>query len=150
MKGKLLGVLVMAGLLSACSNQEISSGKVPSVVLNAISQQYPVKEEVEWKKIGPLYEAEIDLNDSVDLTVQVNEAGKVIMRKQDIAVAELPEAVRTAIRTRYPDDAIDDAERLEKDGLVFYQVELNSAGKKEKNLVFSVDGKEDKNTAFWD
>ena len=150
MNGKLLGVLVMAGLLSACSNQEISSGKVPSVVLNAISQQYPVKEEVEWKKRGQLYEAEIDLNDSVDLTVQVNEAGKIIMRKQDIAVAELPDAVRTAIRTEYPDHTIDDAERMEKDGLVYYQVELNTSGTKEKNLVFSADGKEDKNTAFWD
>ena len=96
MKEKMLGVLIVAGLLTACSNQEISSSKVPSVVLNAVSEQFPVQEEVEWKKQGNLYEAEIDLNDSVDITVQVNEAGQVLLQKQDIGAAELPAAIQSA------------------------------------------------------
>ncbi|HEY1020793.1 MAG TPA: PepSY-like domain-containing protein [Flavisolibacter sp.] len=150
MKEKMLGVLIVAGLLTACSNQGISSSKVPSVVLNAVSEQFPVQEEVEWKKQGNLYEAEIDLNDSVDITVQVNEAGQVLLQKQDIGAAELPAAIQSAIQAQYAGYTIDEAEKVTKGGAVYYQMELEASGKKDKKIVFSADGKEDSNTAFWD
>ena len=145
-----IGVFVTAGLLAACSNREISSSKVPSVVLNAISEQYPAKEEVDWKKLGNLYEAEIDLNDSVDITVQVNEAGQVTMQKQDITTAELPATIQSAIQGQYPGYTTDEVEKVTKGGLAYYQLELEASGKKNKRLVFSADGKEDAGTAFWE
>ncbi|HEV7333279.1 MAG TPA: PepSY-like domain-containing protein [Flavisolibacter sp.] len=147
---KMIGACVVAGLLTACSNQEISSSKVPSVVLNAISERYPAKEEVEWKKRGNLYEAEIDLNDSVDVTVQVNEVGQVMMQKQDIATAELPAAIQSAIQGQYPGYTIDEVEKVTKGGMEYYQLELEAGGKKDKKLVFSADGNESTGTDFWD
>lgn len=150
MKEKLFSVVVAAGLLIACSNQKISSANVPSVVLNAVSEQYPAKEEVEWKKLGNFYEAEIDLNDSVDVTVQVNEAGRVLMQKQDIATSELPDAVRSAVQSKYPDYTIDEVEKVEKAGVEYYQMELEASGKKDVKLVFTADGKEDAGTGYWD
>jgi len=150
MKAKRLGILAFAGLLSSCTNQEVSSGKVPSVALNAVSRQYPAKEAVEWKQLGNRYEAEINLTDSTDLTVQVDGSGKIVAQKQDMAVALLPEAIRSAIQAQYADYTIDDVERVERDGVLYYQLELEASGRKAKNLVFSADGKEAPNTAYWD
>jgi hypothetical protein len=150
MKEKIIGVCIVAGLLTACSNQEISSSKVPSVVLNAVSEQFPAQEEVEWKKLGNLYEAEVDLNDSVDITVQVNETGQVLLQKQDITTAELPASIQSAIQAQYAGYTIDEAEKLTKESRVYYQMELEASGKKDKKIVFSADGKEDSSTPFWD
>lgn len=150
MKEKIFGLFVVAGLLTACSNREISSSKVPSVVLNAVSEQYPSQEKVEWKKLGNVYEAEIDLNDSVDVTVQVAENGQVVLQKQDITIAELPAPVQATIKAQYPDYTIDDVEKLTKGSVVYYQLELEATGKKDKNIVFSADGKEETGIGFWD
>lgn len=150
MKEKIVGFLVVAGLLTACSNQEISSSKVPSVVLNAVSEQYPAKDNIEWKKLGTLYEADIDLNDSMDVTVQVNEEGQVMMQKQDITTAELPAAILSAVQAQYAGYTVDEVEKLTKGSTVYYQMELEASGKKDKKIVFTADGKEDSGTPFWD
>lgn len=150
MKEKIVGFLVVAGLLTACSNQEISSSKVPSVVLNAVSEQYPAKDNIEWKKLGALYEADIDLNDSMDVTVQVNEEGQVMMQKQDITTAELPAAILSAVQAQYAGYTVDEVEKLTKGSTVYYQMELEASGKKDKKIVFTADGKEDSGTPFWD
>lgn len=150
MKEKIVGFLVVAGMVTACSNQEIASSKVPSVVLNAVSEQYPAKDNVEWKKLGKLYEADIDLNDSMDVTVQVNEAGQVMMQKQDITTAELPAAILSAVQAQYADYMVDEVEKVTKGSTVYYQMELEASGKKDKKIVFSADGKEDSSMEFWD
>lgn len=150
MKEKIVGFLVVAGMVTACSNQEIASSKVPSVVLNAVSEQYPAKDNVEWKKLGTLYEADIDLNDSMDVTVQVNEAGQVMMQKQDITTAELPAVILSAVQAQYADYTVDEVEKVTKGSTVYYQMELEASGKKDKKIVFSADGKEDSSMEFWD
>ncbi|NTS39278.1 PepSY-like domain-containing protein [Flavisolibacter sp. BT320] len=150
MKEKMIGLFVVAGLLTACSSREIASSKVPSVVLNAVSEKYPSQEKVDWKKVGKAYEAEIDLNDSVEVEIQVSENGQVIMQKQDIDTSELPAPVQATIKAQYPDFTIDDVERVTKGSVVYYQLELEATGKKDKKLVFSADGKEETSIPFWD
>ena len=68
-------------------------------------------------------------------------AGKLVMYKMDIKENELPAAVSSIIRTEYIGYKIDDAEKIEKDGITYYQVELEGKGKKDLKLNFSADGK---------
>ena len=150
MKTGIIGLVFLGMMFTSCSNQEISSAKVPSVVLNSVQEKYPAAKEVGWKKSGVFYEAEIDLNDSIDLTVQVNEAGKLMMQKQNILQSEIPAAVLTTVQTRYKDYTIDDVEKLEKEGIVYYQLELQVKSKKDLNLVFAANGREEKTVSFWD
>ena len=63
------------------------------------------------------------------------------MSKLDIKENELPAPVSTIISTKYIGYKIDDVERVEKDGITYYQVELKGKGKKDLELVFSADGK---------
>jgi len=140
----------LALLISSCSSQSISRDKVPSIVLNTFKVQYPNSNDVEWEKHGSVYEAEFDMNDSTEIAARIDEAGKLLMQKQDLTIADLDPRVVAAIQGQYKDYDIDDVERVKKSGTVYYQVELKAMGKKEVNLVFSADGKEEKNIPSWD
>ena len=67
--------------------------------------------------------------------------GKLVMYKMDIKENELSAAVSSIIRTEYIGYKIDDAEKIEKDGVTYYEVELEGKGKKDLKLNFSADGK---------
>lgn len=137
-------------VVTACNNQNIQSHKVPSVVLNTLKAKYPVIQDVDWEKHNKFYEVEFDLNDSIEVTVRIDEAGKLVMQKQDIHVNELLATIIQTIQDKYNGYSIDDAERIEKDGLVYYQVELDGKGKKDLNLVFSAEGDNENNVSCWD
>ena len=133
-----------------CSGPEIAHHKVPSVVQNTLKAQYPITNKVVWEKDHDVYEADIRLNDSTEITIYIDETGRLIVQKYDIPVAELPAQVVATIRNNYHGYAIDEAERMERAGQTYYQVELQHKRRKDMNLVFLPDGNEDMKTYFWD
>ena len=147
---EILILIPLALLIASCKGQNIAKEKVPSLVSNTLKSKFPTSNDVDWVKHGNIYEAELDINDSTELSVRIDESGKVLMQKQDIAVSELSAKIIIAIQNQYPSYTVDDVEKIEKDGSIFYQVELKGKGKKELNLVFSTDGKEEENITYWD
>ena len=139
MKGITLVVTASLFSLYSCS-QDIPADKVPSVVLNAVQAKFGNAVKIEWEKKNNLYEAEFKM-DSTEYAVYIDPAGKLVMHKLDIKENELPAAVLTIISTEYVGYKIDDAEKVEKDGVTYYQVELEGKGKKDLELIFSADGK---------
>ena len=138
---KWFALIVTASLFSLCScSQDISADKVPSVVLNTVQTKFGTAGKIEWEKKKNLYEAEFK-TDSIEHAVYIDPAGKLVMYKLDIKENELPAAVATIISTEYSGYKIDDTEKVEKDGIIYYQVELEGKGKKDLELVFSADGK---------
>ena len=138
---KCFALVVTASLfsLSSCS-QDIPAGKVPSVVLNTVQAKFGTASKIEWEKKNNLYEAEFK-KDSTEYAVYIDSAGKLVMYKLDINENELPTAVSAIISAQYVGYKIDDAEKIEKDGVTYYQVELEGKGKKDLELVFTADGK---------
>ena len=138
---KCFALIFTASLFSLCScSHDIPADKVPSVVLNTVQAKFGAAGKLEWEKKNNLYEAEFKM-DSIEYAVYIDPAGKLVMSKWDIKENELPAAVSTTISTEYMGYKIDDAEKVEKDGTTYYQVELESKGKKDLELVFSADGK---------
>jgi hypothetical protein len=150
MKMQVPGLAFLGMMVASCSNQKISSSKVPSVVLNTVQKKYPAAREIDWEKNDSIYIAEIDLNDRVTVTVQIHQAGKLVMQKLDIAASEIPAPVLTTVHAQYGDYRIDDRERLEIGDAVYYQLELEAKGKKDLDLVFTADGRVEKTIRFWD
>ena len=150
MKKFLFFTFPMALIATSCSSQNISRDKVPSVVLNTFQAQHPNSTGVEWEKHGDIYEAEFDVNDTLEIVTRIDEAGKLMMEKQDITVSDLDPAVLTAIQSRYKEYRVDDVEKIQKGSNIFYQVELKAQGKKELNIVLAADGSEDKSLPYWD
>ena len=138
---KYFTLIVTVSLFSLWScSQDIPADKVPSVVLNTVQAKFGNAAKIEWEKKNNLYEAEFKM-DSIDYSVYIDPAGKLVMHKQDIKENELPAAVSTIISTEYKAYKIDDAEKVVKDGNTYYQVELEGKGKKDLELVFSAEGK---------
>jgi hypothetical protein len=150
MRKHLMICIPMLLLLASCSSRRISRHKVPSVVLNTLQARYSNATNAQWEKDGILYEAEFDLNDGLEVTARIDETGKLLMEKQDVAVGELSREVLSVLQNLYKGYTIDDAEKVHKNGIVYYQIELDGKGKKDTHLVFSAMGKEEKNTPYWD
>ncbi len=134
---------------TGCSSQNISADKVPSVVLNTVKAKFPDAREVEWEKNKTMYEAEVKLNDSTEVSMQLDANGKALLQKTDIVASSLPASVLNVLQSSYGAYTIDDAEQLEKDGQLYYQVELEAKGKKDLKLVLAADGTEQK-MSYWD
>jgi uncharacterized membrane protein YkoI len=139
MKTILLIITASAVSLSSCS-QDLPVSKVPSVVQNTVQSTFANAADIEWEKKNEIYEAEFDVA-HVDYKAHIDASGKLIVYKVDLKVNELPAAIATAISHEYAGYEIDDADKLEKDGTIYYQVELDAKGKKNKQLVYTVDGK---------
>ena len=134
-------ILIAVSLFSLYScSQDIPDRKVPSVVLNTVQTRFVNANKIEWEKKKALFEAEFKM-DSIEYAVYVDSSGKLIMYKMDIREDELPAAVATTIATQYNGYKIDDVEKIEKDGIIYYEIELDGKGKKALELVFSADGK---------
>ncbi len=141
-------MVVSGGLLAGCGNH-ISESKLPSVVVNAVKSSYTSDNKIEWEKVNDGYEAEL-VHSGKEITVLVNNAGKVVMKKEEIKAEELPAAVTAAIIANYASLKIDEVEKLEKDGTVYYQVELDGKGTaKDVDIVLTADGKTATGISFW-
>ena len=138
MKTIILVVTATAISLTSCG-QEIPASKVPSVVQNTIQSKFTGAVDVEWEKEKDFYEAEFKVA-TVEYKAHIDGAGKLMAYKTDIKENEMPGAVTTAISTGHPGYKIDDVEKLEKDGITYYQVELDSKGTKDLHLVYAADG----------
>lgn len=146
-------VLFIAGLFAALSlqacGQKVNSGKVPSVVVNTLSARYNTATDIDWEKKKSHYEAEFTLNDK-ELEVQIDQAGKILVEKSDILANELPAAVTAALQSSYKDYQVDDAHRLDRGGVVYYQVELEARGRKDLKKIFTEAGVEETSFSYWD
>lgn len=136
---KLVILLITASISLYACGQNISSNKVPSVVQNTIRAVFPKAMDIEWEMKKSSYEAEFDM-DSTEYTVYLDATGKIIVYKQDIRENELPVAITSALARDHAGYRIDDADKIQKDGITYYQVELDNKRKKERNLLFSADG----------
>lgn len=148
MKCYLLPIIGMALVATSCHSRDIAPDKVPSVVHNLLEMKYPLAQNIEWEKHEDFYEAEFKENDSTDISVRINEAGKLLMQKKDVSPAELSADIMKTLQERFKKYSVEDVERIEKDGIVYYQVELN--GTTDVNVLFSTDGKNQKGIAYWD
>ena len=145
-----ISLILIVLFLTGCNSRRIAAEKVPSVVRNTMVASYPALNNIEWEKHSNYYEAEADLNDSIELRMQINQAGTIIMKKLDITKDKLPEAVLKYVNANFKAYAIDDVELLEKDSKKYYQVELAAKGKRDVNLVFNQEGTPAQNISFWD
>ncbi|RDV15686.1 hypothetical protein DXT99_08470 [Pontibacter diazotrophicus] len=140
----------MSVFLLSCSNDEndVVPNDVPEAVKNTLTTNFSNAMDVEWEKSGTNYEADFDVA-GVDHEALIEPSGEMLMYKYDIPETELPDAVTAAISQNYSGMHIDDAERLYQGNDEFYQVDLDNSGT-DVHLVFSPDGQEQTEPAYWD
>ena len=90
-------VLFTSGFAKA---QELNSADVPGNLNDAFNKEYPKATNAEWKKELDHYKVEFDL-DRRDHEVWYNASGNMLKKELEITEAELPQVVRSIIKSKY-------------------------------------------------
>ncbi|KAA5541684.1 hypothetical protein [Adhaeribacter rhizoryzae] len=141
-----LGLLLSSGF-AACS-QDINAKRVPALVNNALMAKFPNAVDIEWEKKKNLYEADYDVNQT-EFTALIDASGNIVMYKQDIPVTEIPAVLSGTLQKSFADYKVDDAEKIQKDGKIFFQVQLEK-NNQELKKVFAEDGQATTAITYWD
>ena len=139
-----LVIFYAVGLTFSADAQEIPQSQVPSVILNAFQGKFANATDVEWETKGELYKAEFDVNKRGH-DVWIDKTGKITKHKEDFPKKDLPQAVQQQITNEFKAYKLDDADKIEMDGKIFYQVELDGTSD-DRKVLFSADGKVQENT----
>lgn len=119
--------------------QDISQADVPAIVKAAFEKEYGNASGVEWELKMENYKVEFNVK-RMDSEVWYNASGIVLKKEQEITKSELPSAVLDAINLNYAGYRIDEIEKVWKDNITTYKLELEK-GQVEKHINFSSEGK---------
>ena len=139
-----LVVFCIIGLSLSTNAQVIPQSQVPPVVLKAFQDKFASVSEVKWETKGELYKAEFKV-DKRGHDVWIDKTGKITKTKEDFPKKDLPAAIQQQITSEFKAYKLDDADKIEMDGKVFYQVELDGTSD-DRKVLFSADGKVQENT----
>ncbi len=132
---KLLMILSIA-FISSCA----FAATPPAAVTKAFAKKFPTATKISWGVEGPKeWEAEFTF-DGNKISANFSEDGNWVETEREIKVADLPKSVLTAVKSKFYDWKIAEADKTEssKHG-TFYEVDLKK-GMKHKSLAFKEDG----------
>jgi hypothetical protein len=138
MKTLVVILLGIAGLHSVSVAQDIPQSLVPSVVLNAFQAKFQNTKDPKWELKGAAYKAKFEI-DKRNHEVWVDKGGVITRHKEDFPKSQLPEVIRQKLAKDFKDYKIDDADKIEEGGKVFYQVDLDGT-QDDRKLLFTADG----------
>ena len=111
--------------------------KPPQAVLNSFNQKFTGITDVDWslEKNGE-WEAEFDAADGKETSANFSLDGTWLETETEIAITDLPSAVRDAVTKMRPGKKIKEAARiLDASGQITYEVEVSG-----KDLIFNAEG----------
>ena len=116
------------------------AGTPPEAVKKAFAKKFPTATKVSWGVEGPKeWEAEFTLAGD-KISANFSEDGTWLETEREIKAVNLPKAVLAAVKSKYNDWKIAEADKTEtsKHGTI-YEVDLKK-GMKSKSLAFKEDG----------
>jgi uncharacterized membrane protein YkoI len=128
----------IAGLSPAVVAQDVPQEQVPSLILNAFQSKFSNATDIEWEKKGEFFKVEFEIG-SIDHDLWIDKTGNFKKHKQESSKADLPEAVNQKIKTEFSGYRVDEVDKIETDGKVFYEVELDSKSD-DRDVLFAADG----------
>ncbi len=144
MMRKFFVVLIASVVLTAGTGCGIDYDlrRVDEVLLNALNKKYPTAARVEWEKNGSYYVAEFYYNGE-DLKVWFRKGGEWCMTERDMGRnnSDIPVAVMESLgNSKYAAWEIDDIDKYEKPGEVFYVFTVETSGARDRVLFFAENG----------
>jgi hypothetical protein len=131
-------VVLAAALSGAATAQDIPQSEVPSLVLNAFQSKFSNATDIEWEREGELFKVDFEVGNR-DHDLWIDKSGTIKKHKEEIAKADLPASVAQKIKTDFKEYTVDDVDRIETDGKVFFYVDLDSRSG-DKEVTFTADG----------
>jgi hypothetical protein len=131
-------IICFAGLSSAALAQDLPQSSVPQVVLAALQSKFPAVSNAKWKLKDDLYKAEFKI-EKRGHDLWIDKSGTIKKHKEDFPKSSLPEGIRERIKKEFAGYNIDDVDRIETEGKVIFQVDLDGTTG-DRKVLFSPDG----------
>ena len=132
--------LISLNVLTGCDDDD-NPVRVSESLKNTFYAQFPNATRVEWEMKRGYCVAEFW--DSAEMETWYNSNGSWCMTETDLgrSVNQLPKAVQEAFQaSEYNQWKVDDLDKYERPDMTFYKVEVESAGKRDRNLFYAEDG----------
>ena len=124
--------------------KKIPLDQVPAAVKDAVKKKFPsakieqAVKEVENEKTT--FELSIK-DDDKKITVSLKEDGTILEIEKELAAKDLPEAVGSAVKAKYPSGTVKKAEEVTVDEKVTFEVIVSQDGKKNREIALDKTGK---------
>lgn len=128
---------LLTSLLAVCATVSMSYAQsVPAAAKSSFSKLHPQATGVKWDKEDGGYEASFKENGK-DMSVVMDAKGVLKETETDVAISELPAAVRTYVAKQMPGKKIKEAAIIvNAAGTKMYEAEVGG-----KDLLFDMNGK---------
>jgi hypothetical protein len=147
-------LMVLAGAGRADDKQKakpekVPLDKVPKAVMDAIKGRFPgcditsVEKELEDGKV--VYDVELK-HGGKKYEMDIHEDGTVVEIEKEVALKDVPEAVKKAVEAKYPKSTIKEVMEVNKvkgkeETPIHYEITIETAEKKSLEVIVSLDGK---------
>lgn len=146
---KILAIFIFLPiLLVSCEDDDYPHDKIPSIVVNEFKLTFPDAKDVDWVKKNEGYEVDFE-KDELDYSAFFTPKGEIEKVKYEISEHDLPEEVKTSISNTFENKNIDDPERIEEHGAIYYQVQIEKF-LMDKNVVLEKSGAISTTIPYWD
>lgn len=125
---RIIGVLVCILFVGTIYAQGISQSNVPAVVLNSFQLKFPNADDAKWKLVKGNYNVTFKVNSKANKLI-LDDKGTVLKHNRDLYISEIPREVLETIESRVAYYDVHDADRLELDGKIRYEISFKIDGK---------------------
>lgn len=125
---RMMSLLAGVFMLGSICAQSISQSNVPAVVLNSFQLRFPNADDVKWKLQDGNYYVTYKVN-SKSNKLTLDDKGNLLKHSNDLYVSEIPSQVLATVGSREAYFDIHDADRLEEDGNITYEINFKIDGK---------------------
>ena len=141
-------VVALSACASAAKSKKISTSDVPGPVMASINARFPGAQltsvERENENGGVIYDFELRQGGR-KFEADVKADGTIIEVEKEVPAAEVPDAVTSAVKAKYPGATIREIMEVDKvsgqtETPDHYEVNLKTSGGKEKEVTASLDG----------
>jgi uncharacterized membrane protein YkoI len=138
--------LLLLGCLTARADddEEVPLNKLPKAVTDAVKKRFPkaklISAEKQKEDGKTLYEVSIEVGQT-EIEVTLTPEGKIIEIEKEIAVKDLPKAVKATLGKKYPKSTIESAAEITRGKVVTYGVEIVTKDKKTIEVELDPKGK---------
>ena len=133
-------IIIFLTIIFFCTNyaQNLKSKDIPLAVRDKFTSTYSKATLVKWTKEKSGYEASFKKG-TTDMSVNIDEQGKIIETETGIKLSELPVEVRESVAKDYSKYKITECAKIETKGIITYEVEVK--GRKGKmDLIYDEHG----------
>lgn len=107
------------------------------MIVEVFRKQFPKATNVEWEMENKTFEVDFKMDFS-EQEIIFAPNGKIMMKKQEILISELPNEIKLQLDRDFKNEIIDDIQKITKGKNIYYQIELENP--EENQMVFNENG----------